>query len=64
MLLIIKIDYVIVENVWGKYFELGNVKEINGRLYMVIRININILFGNVFFKCLVLLLYMYMLILL
>lgn len=36
----IKNDHAIAENVRGKYSELGNVKETNGRLHMVTRINI------------------------
>lgn len=55
----IKTDHAIAENVRGKYSELGNVKETNGRLHMVTRTNIDILFGNAPFKCSALLPYMY-----
>lgn len=36
----VKNDHAVAENVRGKYSELGNVKETNGRLHMVTRINI------------------------
>lgn len=36
----VKNGHAVAENVRGKYSELGNVKETNGRLHMVTRINI------------------------
>lgn len=36
----VKNDHAVAENVRGKYSQLGNIKEANGRLHMVTRINI------------------------